>query len=197
MGIRICVKCYKLARKQNLCRFWIQYIECFRKFENNRHVYKKDFLIWEHGSFFPYSGLDNVLHKILKMLAKFIPVLWNFGYFVSVFFLCYYKFISAPAAIWEIYFLIYPLNLTFRKIILLSLFFSGLSWIFWYCVMFHKHKFFGLVSSLQILYLLFVIWSTAVIIDEGYCHLFFPSHCIRNIFSTLWWGAPDRYFSLC
>ena len=109
MGVRICVKFYKLASKQNLCRFWIQYVECFRKFENNRHVYKKDLLIWEHGIFFPYSGLDNVLHKILKMLAKFIPVLWNFGYFVSASFLCYYKFISAPAALWEIYFSLYIL----------------------------------------------------------------------------------------
>ena len=45
MGVRICVKFYEQASKQNLCRFWIQYIEYFRKFEDNRHLYKKDFLI--------------------------------------------------------------------------------------------------------------------------------------------------------
>lgn len=107
MSVRMYVKFYKQANKQNLCGFWIQYIEYFRKFGDNRHLYKKDSSHMETWYFFPYSGLYNVLHKILKMLAKFIPVLWIFGYFDSISFLWYYQFISSTAAVWEISFFLY------------------------------------------------------------------------------------------
>lgn len=81
---------------------------------------------------------------------------------------------------------IYPLNLTFRKIILLSLFFSGLSWIFWLCSHVNTDKSFGLVS--------FFTNSVPPICDMKYSSdvIGLLSSLpflltVLNIFSTLWW----------